>query len=113
MTGKGMMSGLVKAAVAGGVLGAALVMGAPARAEAQNISLGVEFGRPPVAYGYAAPPAYGYERWDWARREATRRRSEEIEARRAYEIRERERQEAWRAHERHEAWERQRGPYGR
>lgn len=91
MTAKGVVSGLAKTAVLGGVLGAALALGAPARAEAQSFSAGVEFGRPVATYGYVAPrPAYyPHERWDWARREAERER-----------IRAWERREAWRRYER-------------
>ena len=110
MTSKGAVSGLLQTAIAGGVLLAALAVGAPAKAEAQNFSVGVEFGRPVATYGYAPAP-YPYERWDWERREAARERYQAYEARRAYEWREQERREAWRDHERHEAWERERG-YG-
>lgn len=103
------LSGRSKAVLAGGVLAAAMVVGSPARAEAQNFSVGVEFGRAVPLYGYAPPrAAYGYERWDWAREQAARERQEAFYRHKRREASEREQwreRERWREPERHEAWE--------
>ena len=99
---------LVKAAMVGVVAGA-FAMVAPAKAAAQGVSVGVQFGRPAYS-GYYEPRHDYYEprhdyyermRFEQARREAFERQQAYL-------------QQAYLRHEQRERWEREhRGFYGR
>jgi hypothetical protein len=74
-----------------GLLAGAIALAAPAKAEAQQFAVGVQFGSP--AYGYVAPGDY-----------YARQRYEELCRERAFAAQQAyARQQAW---ARHEAWER-------
>jgi hypothetical protein len=79
-----------------GVLAGAFVLEAPAKAEAQQFAIGVQFGT--SHYDYRGRDPYDRVRWEQSRRQQA------FAEQQAY-----ERQQAW---ARHEAWERQRD-YGR
>jgi hypothetical protein len=64
----------VKAMVAKGVtvglLAAAFVLAAPAKADAQQFAVGVQVGYPHYAYGYYGPDYYARARWEQDHRRA-------------------------------------------
>ena len=82
-----------------GLLAGAIALAAPAKAQAQQFAVGVQFGSP--GYGYVVPGDY-----------YARQRYEELCRERAFAAQQAYlRQQAWAQHEareRHEAWERQR-----
>ena len=77
-----------------GMLGGALVLAAPAKAQAQGLTLGVQVGY----------PAYGYGRDYYERPRCERERREAFLREQAW-----ERHQAWL---RHQAWEREHRYYG-
>jgi hypothetical protein len=88
-----------------GLVAGAVALAAPAKAQAQQFAVGVQFGSP--GYGYSSNGDY-----------YARQRYEELCRRRAFEAQQAyARQQAWAQHEaweRHEGWERQQafGRYG-
>src|SRR5258708_38526566 len=93
---------LIKGVTVGMVAGA-VALAAPAKAQAQQFAVGVQFGSP--AYGYYNPGDY-----------YARQRYEELCRERAFAAQQAyARQQAWAQHEafeRHEAWDRDRFGYG-
>jgi hypothetical protein len=90
---------LVAKSLTVGLLAGAFVLAAPAKADAQQFAVGVQFGSP--SYGYDNPRRDYYARQRYE--ELCRQRA--FEAQQAY-----ARQQAWAQHEafeRREAWERQ------
>jgi hypothetical protein len=103
------VNSLIARSLAAGVLAGAFVLAAPAKANAQQFAVGVQFGSPTYGNGY------GY---DNPRDYYARQRYEELCRQRAFEAQQAyARQQAWAQHEaweRHEGWERQQafGRYG-
>ena len=93
---------MVAKVMTAGLMGGALMLATPKKAEAQQFSIGVQIGRPVVSPGYYAQPGYYAERDYYARRRYEQERLEAIARREAW-----ERRQAWLRHEQRERWERE------
>jgi len=94
---------MLKKTMAVGLVASALSLAGAAKAEAQQWSVGVQFGTPVYGYapGYYASDYYARQRYERERREAFKRRQAWL------------RQQAWMERQRREAWEREHRHYDR
>jgi hypothetical protein len=97
------MKSMITKMMTAGLLAGALLFAGPKKADAQQFSIGVQFGTPAYGYGYTAYPDYYARRSYYEHLRVEQARRAEIERQEWL------RRQAWARHEQHERWAHDRG----